>query len=333
MARPKGTQEVRTEDWERCNLLDNLTAMQDSLWGHSLHNIRRKHSETPSYLAEEHPVLNQALYELPAWTALFSYTKGELPTYKQVDKIAAFCNKAFAFDRIITREDLLRTDLAPFPPLREDAEHWTRYTGFYRGFYIYPTALSGSELHGTLLHLQENKDGDLLCRFITGIRRDERFGELEALLTQYPDEDAFDAFYRYNASLPPYESHMVFYDGVMDPSLPGYFLLKLRRRGHSNSALVLMRRWDSSAQPHYSGGVALVNLFQDQSKASASSHPMLLSRENLTLTGEKEILLRHLRSAQQPDARLTLSMDMDRQWNQVLMEWSCRHEGGTNNAN
>ena len=326
MARPKGTQEERvTNDWERCNLLDNLTAMQDALWGQPLHNIRRKHALNPSDLATDYPVLNRALYALPAWSALFSYTRGEIPTCKQVDKIALFCTKAFAFDRTITREDLLHTDLSPFPPLREEQERWHRYVGIYRGFYLYTDAQKGSELHGALLQLQENTDGDLLCRWVTGIRRDERFSELEDLLTRHPEEDAYDVFHLYSKNLPPYESRMVFYEGMMDPSVPQYFLLKLLRRGHSNSALVLMRRWDFSVQPHYTGGVALVNLFQDLSKASASSHPMLLSREKLTLTQEKELLLRHLRSACQPEPGMILSMDMDRKWNHDLMEWSrCR---------
>lgn len=327
MGRPEGSREARvTEEWQWYNLIDNLAAMKDRLWGQALHNIRRKHSEDPSYLAEEHPVLHQALYELPAWSALFSYTKGEAPTYKQVDKIAAFCNKAFAFDRTITREDLLYTDLAPFPPLREETEHWKRYTGIYRGFYLYPDSLEGNELHGSLLQLRENIDGFLLCRWITGIRRDERFPELEELLTQHPEEGIYDAFRLYNASLPPYESRMVFYEGVMDPSIPGYFLLKLLRRDHSNSALVMMRRWGNSAQAHYTGGAALVNLFRDQSKAAASSHPMLLARQHITLTREKNVLLRHLRCARQPEPGLTMSLDMDRKWNQALMEWSCRHE-------
>ena len=65
MGRPEGTQEARvTEEWEWYNLTDNLAAMKDRLRGQSLHNIRRKHSADPSYLAEEHPVLHQALYEL-----------------------------------------------------------------------------------------------------------------------------------------------------------------------------------------------------------------------------------------------------------------------------
>ena len=326
MGRPEGTQESRvTEEWEWYNLTDNMTAMSQQLWGEPLHNLRRKVTYDPQFLAAEHPVLHQALYELPAWSALYNFTKGELPTHKQVDKIAVFCNKAFSFDRIITREDLLYTDLAPFPPLREENERWSRYVGIYRGFYLYPESLDGEELHGSLLHLFE-RDGELLCRWATGIRRDERFDELEKLLLEHPGPELFDAFQRYNASLPPYESRLVLYEGIMDPSIPDYFLLKLRRCSHPNSALVFLRRWGNSAQTHYSGGAALVNLFRDKSKASASSQAMLLARQHLTLTREKNALIRHLRSAHQTEAGLSISLDMDRRWNQALMEWSYRQE-------
>lgn len=330
MGRPEGTPEARvTEEWEWYNLTDNMTAMSQQLWGEPLHNLRRKVTYDSQFLAAEHPVLHQALYELPAWSALYNFTKGEFPTHKQVDKIAVFCNKAFSFDRTITREDLLYTDLAPFPPLREENERWKRYVGIYRGFYLYPDSLDGEEVHGSLLQLQEDTDGNLLCRWVTGIRRDERFGELEKLLLEYPGPDLFDAFQLYNAGLPPYESRLVFYEGIMDPAIPGYFLLKLWRRGHSNSALVLMRRWSDSAQTHYSGGAALVNLFRDQSKAAASSQPMLLARQSMTLAKEKGLLLRHLRGALQPEPGLSISLDMDRKWNQALMEWSYRQEAQT----
>ena len=325
MGRPEGSQEPHvTDPWEQNQLMENICAMEDRLWGQPLHNIRRKHFTDPSYLAEDYPILHQALYELPAWSALFNYTKGETPTYKQVEKIAVFCTKAFSFDCTITKDDLLRRNLAPFPPLRTKNERWKRYVGLYRGFYLYPDSLEGEEVHGSLLQLQES-DGNLLCRWVTGIRRDERFGELEALLTDHPGPEFFDVFQLYNASLPPYESRLVFYEGSMDPAIPEYFLLKLRRRGHSNAALVLLRRWGNSAQAHYSGGAALVNLFRDQSKAAASSLPMLLTRQSMTLTREKELLIRHLHYADHRDLGLSISLDMDRRWNQALMEWSYRH--------
>ena len=329
MGRPEGTPEARvTEEWEWYNLTDNMTAMSQQLWGEPLHNLRRKVTYDSQFLAVEHPVLHQALYELPAWSALYNFTKGEFPTHKQVDKIAVFCNKAFSFDRTITREDLLYTDLAPFPPLREENERWKRYVGIYRGFYLYPESLDGKELHGSLLQLQEY-DGELFCRWVTGIRRDERFGELEKLFLEHPGPELFHAFQLYNASLPPYESRLVFYEGIMDSAIPGYFLLKLRRREHSNAALVLLRRWGNSAQSHYSGGAALVNLFRDQSKAAASSQPMLLARQSMTLAREKEVLLRHLGLALQQEPGLSISLDMDRRWNQALMEWSYRQEAQT----
>lgn len=309
----------------------NLKLMQSSFTGKGLKNeplhvmLRNKwnYETYDKDLRNNHPILHEALQVFRAWNTVYQQTSGrQLPTHELVDDLATFCSAAFSFDEDVTKHDLLTRDLDPFPPLRRESERWGRYEGLYRSFYLYPDTLEGDEeqLHGGLLQLREAK-GKLLCRWVTGIRREERFAPLEQMLTNTPDEEFFAALTVYNKSLPSYEGRLVCYEGSMDPDVTGFFLLRMRRVGHPNAAQILLRRWDESAQAFYSGGVALVNLFRDQSKADMVCHAALITRERMSLDKERELLLRHLGYAGNGVRGLCVPVDMDRKWNQAVMEW------------
>ena len=323
-----------TDGQELERLAGNLSAMRrqfvgSPLSGEKLYQLLRSKWSDAEYdreLKEKHPVLHQAAAGFRSWNTVYQQTEGgQLPTRELVEDIAAFCTRAFAFDSDVTAEDLLCRDLAPFPPLRRENERWGRYVGLYRCFYLYPDSLEGDELqlHGALLQLREER-GKLLCRWVTGIRRDERFGALEELMTGAPWADVPRRLTAFSRTLPPYEGRLVCYEGSMEPSIPGFFLLRLQRVEHPNAAVVALRRWDDSAQPDYSGGVALATLFRDHSKANVACHAMLLTREKMSLAGERALLMRHLNYADNEGKGLCVPVEMDRKWNQAVMEWSYR---------
>ena len=328
-----------TDEQEREHLRFNLESMRASftgkgLSGEKLHILLRNKSRDSAFdarLKADHPQLYAALANFRSWNLVYQQTDGgkEEPTRELVEDIAAFCTAAFAFDEDVTAEKLLSRNIAPFPALRRAGERWGRYQGLYRCFYLYPDSLEDEDVqvHGGLLRLREEK-GKLLCRWITGIRQDARFEPLERLLETTPDADMASALTEFSRELPPYERRLVYYEGSLDPGVGGFFMLRMQRAGHSNSALLFLRRWDSSAQPTYSGGVALAHLFRDQSKSNMACHAMLITREPMSLARERELLMRHLKYTNNDEKGLCVSVDMDRKWNQAAMEWSYRQATG-----
>lgn len=331
---PAAMQKFITGEKELHTLQCNLAAMQkqfkgNPLSGENLYQLLKKIQENHDFSAElkrQHPVLHEALTGslLPSWGTVYRYTTGgKQPTLKIVQDIAAFCTKAFSFDEAVTADDFLHTDLtASFPPLRRENERWNRYVGLYRGFYIYPDSLAGDDLqiHGALLQLRED-EGKLLVRMVTGIRQDVRFAELEDIFSQHLKETFFENFKTYNDSLPEYEGRLVCYEGKAEFDIPNHFLLRLHRVNHQNAALLLLRRWEKSAQRIYSGGVAAVTLCRGD---DMTGYAMAITRHAMSLTQEKELLQRHLCSADMGVKGVSLDKKMDKYWNQAVMDWGYR---------
>ena len=313
------------------NLHHNLSAMREGfhgslLSGENLYQLQKKLLESKDFAADlkkQHPVLHEALSGslLPSWGTVYRYTVGEKkkqPTYQIVKDIAAFCTKAFSFDETVTADDLLHKKL-DFPALRRENERWKRYVGLYRCFYIYPDSLTGDkiQIHGALLQLQE-EEGALLARMVTGIRRDERFAELAEIFSQHSQATFYESFKAYNDSLPEYEGRLVCYEGKAEFDIPDHFLLRLHRVKHHNAAIVLLRRWENSAQRDYSGGVAAVTLCRGD---DMTGYAMAITRHPMSLTQEKELLQRHLCGADAGVKGMALDKKMDKYWNQAVMDW------------
>ena len=331
----RGDKRLVTDESELACFYENLKAMgqrfeEKPLSGEALYQLLRKVREREKYpefaktLEEAYPVLFETLSGniLPSWNTVYKYTVGgETPTRKFVQDVANFCSKVFSFDTAVLTNDLLNNDLDPFPELRRVNERWGRYVGLYRCFYRYPDAMDGVEpaLHGGVLQLWE-EDGALLCRLVTGIRREERFNQLWELMAACPEGEGLEQLKVYNDALPEYEGRLVCYEGRVDFDFQGYFAVRLHRVNHHNGALVLLRRWDSSAQKRYSGGIAAVTLLRGD---GITQFAMAVTRQEMTFSGDGELLKRHLRGADLGARGMAVSRQMDKYWNQAVMDWSC----------
>lgn len=324
-----------TDEKQKKRLFQNLEAMKERFQGEpfsgeGLAQIMRKiknddhtenNEEFKRKLAKTQPLLYEILSgnTLQGWGTVDAMTAGRKePSRRFVKDLAAFCTKAFSFDRDVTCEELLTCDLAPFPPLRRINERWNRYVGIYHGYFPYQGE-RGLELHGSLLEMRE-ESGILLSRFITGIRRDLRFDELKQLLTDYPKENFVDKFRQYSEILPPYEARMACYEGSADSSIPGYFQLKMQRmdKENTNTASIFLRRWDKSTQPQYSGSIGTVILCRENDMVT---YPLAVTRCGLSLQQEREMLVRHLGRVQDGESLLRISSEADRKWNGAIMDW------------
>lgn len=334
----RGDKRLVTDEGQLACFYKNLKAMgqrfeEKPLSGEALYQLLRKVREREKYpefakdLGEAYPVLFETLSGniLPSWNTVYKYTVGgEMPTRKFVQDVANFCSKVFSFDTAVLTDDLLDSELDPFPELRRVNERWGRYVGLYRCFYYYPNAVAGEtpRLHGGLMHLRE-EEGALLCRLVTGIRREERFPELWELMAAHPGEEGLERLKAYNDALPEHEGRLVFYDGKADFEFLGYFMMRLHRMKHHNGALVLLRRWDDSAQKRYSGGIAAVTLFRGD---DVTSFAMAITRQEMTFSGDGELIGRHLSVASQGEKGMAVSKQMDKYWNHAVMDWSCERE-------
>jgi len=317
---------------EKKRLLANIDAMKERFQGEpfageNLALLKRKVVEQEeSYrifkkkLEEREPLLYKSLTDdtLPSHSSIYDVlAKRKEPSRRFVNDMASFCTKVFSFDETVEADDLLTKDLSPFPPLRRINERWNRYVGIYRGFYPYHGD-RGPELRGALLQITEAQ-GVMLCRFITGVRKDSRFDVLrELLMADITEEQFAEAFEEYNKSLPSPEARLVCYKGSAELSVPGYFLFKAQRIDNQNVALLSLRRFDSSAQPHYSGGIATVTLCRSDDMVT---YPMLVTQSAFSLQKDKEMLFRHLKGGIRGKAGLKLSVEMDKNWNQSIMDW------------
>lgn len=324
-----------TDEKQKKQLLQNLESMKECFQGEpfsgeGLAQIMRKmknddHSEKnedfKKKLAEYQPLLYELLSgnTLQGWGTVDAMISGRKePSQRFVKDLALFCTKAFVYDESVTSEDLLQRDMAPFPPLRQVRERWSRYAGIYRCFYPYHGD-RGLELRAALLQMKE-KAGELHCCFITGIRRDRRFPEVLKLFEEDLQKNFVAELEKYNKSLPSSEARLACYQGKMDPSISDYFQLRLQRmeEGNNNVAVIFLRRWDKSAQPLYSGGIATVTLCR---KDDILTYPMTVTRQEMSLKNEKELLLRHLTHSINGEAGLQMSTEMDKSWNKSVMDW------------
>ena len=322
---------------EKKQLLRNVDAMRERfqgepLSGENLALLKRKVVEdAKSYrkfkldLEKRQPLLYQLLTgdTLQGYSTIYNVISGrEEPSKVFVKDMAAFCTKAFSFDEDITEEDLLGRDIK-FPPLRRINERWERYVGVYRCFYPYQGAQSLS-LRGGFLQLNE-ENGQLFCRFVTGIRRDKRFDDVMKLfLADISKQEFVRVFEEYNKSLPESEARLVCYEGEADVTILGYLLFKAPRKDNENVALITLRRFDTSSQPHYSGCIATVTLYR---KDDVVTYPMTVSQQEFSLNGEKDVLLQYLKKSIHGEAGMKISEDMDKNWNQTVMDWCFDREG------
>lgn len=312
----------------------NLRAMQKRLLNEPLHNFRRKATRSTSSMEDPkknrfarelerdyRPAFNAA-QDLPAYSALYSYlTGGEVPQ-DAVVKIADFCTAALAFGEPITDLDLLTREI-DFPALRPTVS-LKRYEGIYRCFYFYPDLRleeSGGEpqLQGGLLRLKE-EEGELRACLITGIRRDEQFSELETLIALSEKPEFFSAFKAYNARLPEHESRLVCYRNQVDMGIAEYLTMHLRRQGeeeHGNVAFLFLRRFDKSAQPKYSGGIAGVTLCRG---GNLTSFAMVVVREKLTMAADGAFNARYLAEQSNDGRGLRITEDSEGHWNRAMLE-------------
>jgi len=326
MAAPEKLRVTDTEQLER--LRQNLTAMQGRLAGRHLHVYRRNLSDKPEFAAQEekeHRPAFHAAQRLPAQSTLQGYYAGrEAPTWEDVDRIAEFCTAAFSFDKdtTIIAHDLLTREIE-FPALRP-TQSWERYKGTYRCFYFYPDLRleeSGGvpKLQGGLLRLWE-RDGELNASLITGIRRDEQFLDLERLISKVGERDIYPDFKAYNNKLPEHESRLVSYQDRVDTTLPGYLTMRLRRQGsveHGNVAYLILRRFDKSAQPKYSGGIASVTLCRG---GNLTSFAMVVVREKLTMTLDGDFNARYLAEQGNDGRGLRITEESEGHWNRAMLE-------------
>lgn len=321
MARPQLDHITDTKKQQQ--LQCNISAMEEQLFGYSLSNFLRKKEKTgkdgenpfADKLKKEYKPVYDATVCLPPSSTLNKHlTDPEGPPQKTVDCIADFCSKAFNFDEPISADDLLNRDLRPFPFLRR-TEQWMRYEGTYRCFYFNPDE-KGHTLNGGLLKLKENKhDGRFQAALITGIWRDKYFYDLENLLEGGITDDLHSKCKAYSDSYPDAEMRLVTYQGTVDTQIPGHFLLRLPRvprEKHSNAALVLLRRFDSSAQKNYSGGIATVNLCRAD---NITSHAMIVVRSKLSLQKDGEFLKTYLNQVDNGVKGMMVTKDLDKDWN------------------
>ena len=314
---------------------DNLAAMRVRLRNQPLHNYKRKIQKDDDWAREEErdhrPAFN-ALDLLPGYSTLQGYAAGNAaPTQEDVDRIADFCTQAFAFEEAVTAADLLTREIN-FPVLRP-TQKWDRYKGCYRCFYFYPDLRleesGGSpQLQGGLLNLWEVQ-GELWACFITGIRRDSQFPELERLmeLVSKAYEQAFyAAFKSYNDRLDKYESRLVCYRGPVDTTVPGYLTLRLRRMDEvesNNVAFLFLRRFDKSAQPEYSGGIADVTLCRG---SNLTSFAMVVVREELTMAFDGAFHARYLAEQSNCGRGIRITEDSEGHWNRAMLERVARRK-------
>ncbi len=309
-------------------LVLNMYAMKarfqgEPFCGEGLSQLRRKatghdksHLEFQKKLQLTQPLLFKLASEnvLPDCSTIYKVETGkDKPSPKFVKAIADFCTQAFSFDKTITADDLLTSTLS-FPPLRRVNERWERYVGTYRCFYPYQSE-NGLELRGGILDLSE-KEGDLLCRFVTGIRKDERFIELMEWI-KLPTEELIKKLEQYGKNLTSHELRPVVYEGSAEVS-DGYFHFKAQRADNNNVAWLILRRFDTSSQPHYSGCIATVTLCRED---DVVTYPMAVSLPDFSMKNEKEMLLRYLKSGIHGEAGLNLSVDMDKKWNRSINDW------------
>jgi len=172
------------------------------------------------------------------------------------------------------------------------------------------------ELRGAILDLRES-EGKLLCRFITGIRKDERFAELMEWV-KLPIEDFSKKLDQHSKILNQHEPRQVIYEGSADVSIDGYFHFKAQRTDNNNVALIILRRFDTSSQPQYSGCIATVTLCRED---DVVTYPMTVSLPGFSMKRDKEILLRYLRKSIHGEAGLNLSVDTDKKWNRSINDW------------
>ena len=141
-------------------------------------------------------------------------------------------------------------------------------------------------------------------------------------------DNFYEAFRRYNDSLPVYEGRMVCYEGVRDPAYEGYFFLRMDRVEHHNVLTALLRRWDRSAQALYSGGIASVTVCRSD---GITSYPMAVTREELSLVQDRPMLERYLHRSRADNGvpGMVVTREMDKRWNRAVMEWCYRSAEGT----
>ena len=302
------------------NLQRNLDSISERL-GMPLYKFRRdlsahsgKNSLADKFKQDHKPVYDAA-NKLPSFSTLWNQTeKVPADPLKEgtVVKIARFCSDAFLFDEPISDTDLLNREIFPFPPLLRTGQ-WERYKGVYRCFYINPDETQ-PQLNGALLKLQDN-NGKLQAFLVTGIWRDRYFDDLERIL----DDRRFDQLaakcQAYSHQHPDDEMRLVTYQGPAESTISGYFLLRLPRvplKDHSNTALVLLRRFDSSAQSSYSGGIASVTLCRGD---NLTSYAMVVARERLSLTRDGGFLTQYLNQTNSGTQGLRIKKDLDETWN------------------
>lgn len=317
-------------DKETEYLLNNINAMKERFQGEPFHGeglsqLRRKVTGREKSdllfqkrLKETQPLLFEIVSgnTLKSHVQIYHVESGKKKANRGfAEDIAAFCTKAFAFDETVTPEDVVTKDLSPFPPLRRINERWKRYVGTYRCFYPYQSE-RGLELRGGLLDLKE-EEGHLRCRLITGIRKDERFEDILGFI-KLPIEHFMKRLEQYSKTLSSHEARLACYEGSADVSIDGYLFLKAPRVDNQNVALILLRRFDTSSQPHYSGCIAAVTLCR---KDDVVTYPMTVSLPEFSMKQEKELLLRYLKDSIHGEAGLSLSADRDKKWNQSVMDW------------
>lgn len=304
-------------------LHQNLDAMGEQL-GMPLYKFRRDLNKNyginplADKFKQEHRPVYDALDELPSASTLWNQTgKDPADPLKEdtVAKIAKFCSRAFVFDKPISPEDLMTRDFSSFPPMHKTGQ-WKRYEGLYRCFYINPDE-SQPQLNGGLLKLKEN-NGFLQAFLVTGIWRDRYFDGLEKIIDQCPTDQLAAKCQAYSHQHPDAEMRLVTYQGSAETTIQGYFLLRLPRvprEDHSNTALILLRRFDTSAQSNYSGGIASITLCRGD---NITSYAMVIVRERLSLSGDGEFLTHYLNQTDSGPKGIMVSKDLDKVWNRDL---------------
>ena len=325
MAPPK--KEKITDPAKLACFRKNLEAMQPRLWNKPLYAFRRALREKEELLErlerENRPAFN-ALPLLPGYSTLQKYQSGaEAPTQEAVEKIAAFCSEAFAFEEEIGYRDLLERDLYPIPAMRP-TQKLERYEGTFRCFYFDPDLKlneSGGvpRMRGGVLRLWL-RQGELRACLLTGLRRDDQFPALERLAGQAEEKGFYAAFQAYNARLTSTESRLVCYRGTADTTVRGYLAFRLGRQDeeeHNNVAFLFLRRFDKSAQPGYTGGIANVTLCRG---GNTAAFPMIVVREKLTMGEDGAFHARHLQEQSNGGRGVRISREGEEDWNRAMLE-------------
>lgn len=314
MGRPKLEHIKDTK--KQAQLKRNLSAMEEQLGCTLVNFLSKKEKSGDNSFADQlkkdyRPVYDATTCLLPSSTLDAHLRHPDGPPPQTVDRIADFCSRAFEFDTPISKDDLLTRDIS-FPSLLKTG-HWDRYKGVYRCFYINPDETQ-PQLNGGLLKVRDN-DGKLQAFLVTGVWRDRYFDDLERILDDRHFDQLTAKCQAYSHQHPDAEMRLVTYQGAVETTIQGYFLLRLPRaplKEHSNTALVLLRRFDTSAQSNYSGGIASVTLCRGD---NLTSYAMVVVRERLSLSRDGEFLTHYLDQTDSGPKGIQIKKDLDETWN------------------